>query len=114
MQLDQKTKDEILNAVFDMLVMKPGVQEKLYGDPIIITVKGLPVPVSIFHKNTEAVICLSKQSKIHGLYIPVTNRLKALRFMITSLFLDKTIERYETTWEEVYRFLSEVSNHEPN
>jgi len=107
MTLDQKTKQEIYDVVFDMLIMDSKVQGKLFTEePIIITVEGMPVSVSIYHTMSESIVCLSKQSKLLGLYIPTSNRLKALRFVIRAIYRGKFIDRHKTSWLKVYDFLN--------
>jgi len=109
MKLTLEQKIKISETILDVLIMDSKIQDKLYGEPIIITIEGMPVPVTLFHNMKETIVCLSKQSKLLGLYIPTNNRLNALKFVLRAIYKKETIERYKDSWENIMRKYFEMS-----
>jgi len=99
--MNKQTKEQIYDLVMDYLITKPGIQEELFGDPIIITVQGAPIDVTIYHQFNKSVLCYSKKT-FFGFNKPVSNRWKAIKILSQWLFKGVSPKTYVTTWSEVF------------
>lgn len=100
MKLTQQQKQTIWQMTSDYL--KSSIHaDKLFGDPIKITITGAPVDTIVYHREDESVICLAKRSPVFN-YRPTTNIWNAFLFILKAIEDEKTIEHIEVTWDAIY------------
>lgn len=100
--MNKQTKQEIYELVMDHLITIPGIQEELFGDPIILTVEGAPIAVTIYHQFNQNIVCYSKKT-FFGFNKPISNRWNVVKILSQWLFKGLSPKMYTTTWSEVFK-----------
>lgn len=100
--MKKETKQEIHDLVMDHLITQQDVQQDLFGEPIVIVVKGAPIDVIIFHEMYESIVCYSKKT-IFGLNRPTSNKWNAIKMLSKWLFKGTLPKKHTTTWFDVFK-----------
>lgn len=108
--MNKKQKQEVYDLVMDAMCLKPGINQRVFNENLIIYVKGAQGDFLLFSDPETTVVSRGRRTKL-GMIIPKTNILRALRWMWSHEF-----EVIETTWLEIYGLLlqKEVGASEPN
>lgn len=105
--MNKQQKEAIYNLVLDYMIMKSEFQQDLFGDPIIITVTGVPIDVTIYHEYGQSIVCYSEKT-FFGFSKPISNRWNVLKILSKWLFKGLSPKSATVRWEDIYRTFTDV------
>ena len=105
--MNKQQKEQIYDLVLDYLILQPDVQQDLFGDPVIITVTGVPIDVTIYHQYGKSIVCYSEKT-FFGFNKPISNRWNALKILSNWLFKGLSPKSVTVTWKEIYKTFTDA------
>lgn len=105
--MKKEKKEAIYNLVLDYLIIQPETQNDLFGDPLIITVTGVPIDVTIYHQYGQSIVCYSEKT-FFGFSKPISNRWNAVKILSQWLFKGLSPKTVTVTWQEINKTFTDV------